>query len=115
MMPIIPSGAHRELDRRAGRQLGQLGGLHRRIVLPAEETVERMSPGFKSGLFDVSNAARAEGSHDLADLDRRQIGVPGDPGPLCRIAREHDDLDVLAPPSPGAGASGSDRGRNRCP
>ena len=30
--------AHRELDRRARRQLSQRGGLQRRIVLPTEET-----------------------------------------------------------------------------
>ncbi len=48
-----------------------------------------MSPTAKSGWFDASIAARAERAHDLADPDRRQVGVEGDPAALRRVAGQH--------------------------
>ena len=41
------------------------------------------------GMVRRLDAACAERADDLADLDRRQIGVEGDPTPLRRVARQH--------------------------
>ena len=84
--------AHREFDRSAGGQLVQADRLCHDIVLPAHEA-EHDIADLEGGTVRRFDPARAERAHDLADLDRRQIGVAGDPGALGRVAGQDQIAD----------------------
>ena len=91
-MPIMPSTPIASSIGAPGGSLFKPSGFVADIVLPADEA-EHDVADLEGGTVRRFDPARAERAHDLADLDRRQIGVAGDPGALGRVAGQHQIAD----------------------
>ena len=82
--------AHRQLQRRPWRQLVELAlRVHHDIILPTDKAGYDVADR-KVRMVRRLDAACAQRADNLADLDRRQIGVEGDPAALRRVAGQHE-------------------------